>query len=322
MIMMFTFNDIIGQDSIIKELKESLVRQTISHAYIFEGPAGAGKSTLANVFCQAIVCEDNQHKPCGLCDACRRFEAGTHPDYKVIAPEKNTIGVDRIRELIDDIYINPYTADRKVYVIDQAQSMTVQAQNALLKTLENPPPYAVIILLTTSTDNLLPTVVSRCLIYKLKPVSLPHIEDILICRFNVSPGDAKKAASASGGIVGKAISVANDTAWQALWQSALNNLQNLIRDRWNVFFAVEEFLVQHKDDIDVILDCWADYIRGKLLDMEVSDFTLFRWSSIMEYMDAARKALASNANYQLTADVLLLNILEVVDDAHSSGSAF
>ncbi|WP_049783321.1 DNA polymerase III subunit delta' [Mahella australiensis] len=319
---MFTFDDIIGQDSIIKELKEALVRQTISHAYIFEGPDGAGKSTLANVFCQAVVCEDNQHKPCGVCGACRRFEAGTHPDYKVIAPEKNTIGVDRIRELIDDIYINPYMADRKVYVIDQAQSMTVQAQNALLKTLENPPPYAVIILLTTSADNLLPTVVSRCLIYKLKPVSLHHIEDILICRFNVSADDAKKAAAASDGIVGKAISIANDTAWQALWQSALNNLQNLIRDRWNAFFAVEEFLVQYKDDIDVILDCWADYIRGRLLNMEVSDFTLFRWSSIMEYVDAARKALASNANYQLTVDVLLLNILEVVDDAHSSGSAF
>ncbi|MDK2902391.1 MAG: polymerase subunit delta [Clostridiales bacterium] len=320
MIMMFTFDDIIGQDSIIKELKEALAHQTISHAYIFEGPAGAGKSTLANAFCQAIVCEE--HKPCGVCGACRRFEAGTHPDYKVIAPEKNTIGVDKIRELIGDIYINPYMADRKVYVIDQAQSMTVQAQNALLKTLEDPPPYAVIILLTTGADNLLPTVVSRCLIYKLKPVPLTHVEDILIRLFNASPGDAKQAAAASDGIIGKAISIINDSAWQALRRSALNNLQNIVRDRWDAFFAAEQFLVEHKDDIDAILDSWADFIRGKLLDAKVSDFTLFRWSSIMECVDAARKALASNANYQLTADVLLLNILEVVDNAHSSGSTF
>lgn len=308
----------------MRELKKSLAEQRIYHAYIFEGPDGIGKRTLADTFCKAIFCASREDVPCGRCDACRRFDADVHPDYKVIMPQKNVISIEQIRDLIEDIYKKPYISDRKVYLLSDAQTMTMQAQNALLKTLEEPPIYSVIILLTTNIDSLLPTVTSRCLIYKLKPLSASIIERVLIERFGVPSAVARSIAPFSDGVIGKALAMAKDDVSQMLRQNSIENLRSLIERRWDVLFSVESFFIEHKDDVDFILNCWADEIRGKILQQRtepLSGFTLIQWSSIMEYIDAARRAIASNANCQLAVDVLLLGILEVMDNAHSGRGA-
>lgn len=322
MITMYGFDDIVGQGFIINELKKSLSAGAIYHAYIFAGPEGIGKSALASAFAQGVLCKAKTDRPCGVCDACRRFLTGVHPDYKVIESKKSSIGIDAVREVIEDININPYMSDYKVYIIKNGENMTVQAQNALLKTLEDPPGYAVIIILASNIEKLLPTVVSRCLVYELKPVSTGKIEDFLLKKYNnISHEQAHEAAMLSEGIIGKALDVFNDDSLKSLSQGAIDVLLGLMAKGWDAFLDCEAFLFEHKDDADVVLDRWLDYAEEMACKKGLSQIEVFEWLDIAEKIIAAKQILKRNANYQLSMDILLLDILEVIDNAHSSGSA-
>ena len=151
------FGDIIGHEQIIEHFRSALKNHQVSHAYILNGENGSGKNMLAKAFAKALVCEAGYGDSCNMCRACHQFDSGNHPDVKWITHEKaNSIGVDEVREQINnDIVIKPYSSKYKVYIIDEAEKMTVQAQNALLKTIEEPPEYAVILFLTNTLDVLL-----------------------------------------------------------------------------------------------------------------------------------------------------------------------
>ena len=166
------FGDIIGHEQIIEHFRSALKNHQVSHAYILNGENGSGKNMLAKAFAKALVCEAGYGDSCNMCRACHQFDSGNHPDVKWITHEKaNSIGVDEVREQINnDIVIKPYSSKYKVYIIDEAEKMTVQAQNALLKTIEEPPEYAVILFLTNTLDVLLQTVRSRCIIMNLRSV--------------------------------------------------------------------------------------------------------------------------------------------------------
>lgn len=178
---MIRFNDIIGQEPIKKHLQTALAQNNVSHAYLFCGDSGSGRHTLAKAFARALLCEQPtpDHDACGHCKSCLQAASANHPDIRVITHEKFNIRVDEIREqLNNDIQIKPYSSKYKVYIIPDAHRMNEQAQNALLKTLEEPPAYAVIILLSDNESALLPTIVSRCITLQMKPVSEKDIADI------------------------------------------------------------------------------------------------------------------------------------------------
>ena len=174
---MGTFKDVVGHKDIINYIRNAVREDKVSHAYILNGERGAGKKMLANLFAATLLCEKGWPDPCNECHSCRQAESGNHPDIIKVTHEKpNSISVDDIREQVNNtIMIKPYQGPYKVYIIPQADMMTTQAQNALLKTIEEPPEYAVIMLLTENADTLLPTINSRCVMLKLR-----NIKDTLI----------------------------------------------------------------------------------------------------------------------------------------------
>ena len=169
---MLNFQEIIGHDQIKEHFQKAIEYNKVSHAYILTGEAGMGRKSLANAFALTLLCEKGKSEPCMECHACKQVLSGSHPDLIYVSHEKpGTIGVDDIRKQINDtIMIRPYSSYYKVYIVDEAEKMTIQAQNALLKTIEEPPAYAVILLLANNNTGLLPTITSRCVTLNFKPV--------------------------------------------------------------------------------------------------------------------------------------------------------
>ena len=176
------FHEIIGHDDVVNHLQNAIQMGKVSHAYIFNGEVGAGKKMLASAFAMALQCEKHGTDPCMECDSCKRALSKNHPDIITITHEKpNSIGIEDIRiQLIDDVSIKPYTGPYKIYILNEAEKLTLQAQNALLKTIEEPPAYAVILLLTSNADSLLPTISSRCVTLNLRPVKESDVKEYLM----------------------------------------------------------------------------------------------------------------------------------------------
>ena len=166
------FNNIIGHEEIIRHLKNAMKTGKVSHSYIFTGRPGSGKKLLATTYAMTLQCEQGGTEPCQKCDSCKKAMGKNHPDIIMVNHEKpGTISIDEIREqVIYDVAVKPYCSPYKIYIIPDAELMTVQAQNALLKTIEEPPEYAVIMLLTSNADAMLPTIQSRCVRLDLKVV--------------------------------------------------------------------------------------------------------------------------------------------------------
>ena len=166
------FKDVVGHKDIIQYIQTAVKQDKVSHAYILNGERGSGKKLLAKLFAQTLQCENGEEEPCYECHSCKQAVSGNHPDIIKVTHEKpNSIGVDDIRvQINEDIQVKPYNGKYKVYIVPDADMMTVQAQNALLKTIEEPPAYAVILLLTENAESLLPTICSRCVMLKLRNI--------------------------------------------------------------------------------------------------------------------------------------------------------
>ena len=187
------FQDIIGQEQICEHLQTALKLQKVSHAYIINGERNSGKKFIAQIFAMALQCTGEGEKPCQVCRSCRQALSENHPDIIWVTHEKpNSIGVEDIRTQVNnDIGIKPYQGPYKVYLMEEAEKMTVQAQNALLKTLEEPPEYGVIILMTSSLEALLPTIQSRCVLLNMRPVRDELVQKYLMEQLQVPDYRAK-----------------------------------------------------------------------------------------------------------------------------------
>ena len=171
------FSDVLGHEQTIAHMKSAIEANKVSHAYLLAGEKGSGKKMLAGIFARTLQCEAHGSEPCGKCHSCIQAESGNQPDIIYVTHEKpGSISVDDIRGQVNgDIQIKPYSSPYKIYIIDEAEKLTQQAQNALLKTIEEPPAYAIIMLLTANEGMLLPTIKSRCVTLTMKPVPLPLI---------------------------------------------------------------------------------------------------------------------------------------------------
>lgn len=196
-----------GNQALKQQLTAHSRGRGLAHAYILSGPRGIGKHTLANALAAAMVCTGGGEKPCGQCAPCRKAAAGIHPDLIRIAGEKGKdLTVAQVRQMRADAYIRPNEGERKVYLIEDAQSMNPSAQNAMLKLLEEGPAYAAFLLLADNADALLPTVRSRCEVLSLTPVTRQEGEHWLRRRFpQADPNEISAAAIRCGGVLGRAV---------------------------------------------------------------------------------------------------------------------
>lgn len=178
-----TFDEVVGQKHIIQTLKNAIVQDRIAHAYLFCGPRGTGKTSIAKIFAKMLNCEDKEHAPCGECLNCQMVQNGSHPDIIEIDAASNN-GVDEVRDLIDRVKYAPMQGTYKIYIIDEVHMMTTGAFNALLKTIEEPPAHVVFILATTEPNKVIPTIISRCQRFDFNKVSLQDLITRLqiICR--------------------------------------------------------------------------------------------------------------------------------------------
>ena len=197
------FETLLGNERLKENLINSLSRGRISHFYVISGPEGSGKHTLARLLSAAILCRDSE-KPCGRCGPCRKALEGNHPDVITVDdPEHKTVAVKLVRQAREDVFIRPNESDYKIYLFPQ--ELATEGQNALLKILEEPPPYGVFLLLTDNADKLLPTIRSRCTELALQALPLSVMERALGREFpEAAPEDIRAAAERSGGWLGQA----------------------------------------------------------------------------------------------------------------------
>ncbi|MCG9130275.1 DNA polymerase III subunit delta' [Candidatus Poribacteria bacterium] len=200
-------NPIIGHQQIVEQLQHTVASDRIAGAYLFVGPTGVGKETVARYFAQLIFCEQEAQPPivCGECLACRKVDSGNHPDLQFIRPEGSLLKIGQIRELQKQIIYEPLEAHRKVYILTDVERMNAEAENCLLKTLEEPPASSVLILLTSNIRALLPTTRSRCQILQFHPMPTQELTEILVERFSVAPEQATTLAITADGAIGKAL---------------------------------------------------------------------------------------------------------------------
>jgi DNA polymerase-3 subunit delta' len=318
--------DVVGQRRALNVFSKSLSNDRVAHACIIIGPDGIGKSILAMHMAAALLCTGS-NKPCGKCNSCSKAEKNIHPDIKVIASSKRSIGIDEVRDFIEEMYMKPYEGTRKVFIIKGAGTMTVQAQNAILKTLEEPPSDCVIIMLSESTEGLLDTILSRCQIIKLNRVSLDCIKDYLLEK-GIDREKADMASRLSDGIIGNALKYCDDSFLKFRGE-LIDTAKKMVRNNIVQSFELAEYFSKNKNDIDEIFDMLTIWFRDIIVLKHVRDKDLIinkdcydllveesgilsynRLDRIMDEIKNIRLKLKQNANYQLSIEVMLLNIQE------------
>ena len=328
---MARFRDIVGQEQIKEHLQNALMGKKVSHAYIINGEKSSGKEFIANVFAMSLQCEKEGAEPCQECRSCKQALSANQPDIiKVLHEKPGTISVDDIRAQINnDVAIKPYSSPYKVYIVNEAEKMTPQAQNALLKTLEEPPEYAVILLLTANVNSLLPTILSRCVVLNMKPVSDELVKKYLMEQLKVPDYKAEVCVAFARGNVGKAKSLASSEDFDNVKNEALSLLK-YIRDMelYEIVAAIKK-ISDYKLDVNDYLDIMAIWYRDILLFKATKDANhlVFREEiqairkaagrssyegieSVIKALDKAKSRLNANVNFELTMELLLLEIKE------------
>ena len=325
------FHDILGHEQIIAHLQNAIEEDKVSHAYIFNGPEASGKMMLAEAFAMALQCEGEGKRPCLECRSRRQAADHNQPDIIYVSHEKpNTIGVDDIRTQINnDIDIKPYSSRYKVYIVDEAQKMNQQAQNALLKTIEEPPAYAIILLLTTNADSFLQTILSRCITLNLKAVKEDKIKEYLMKHYQIPDYQADICAAFSQGNVGKAIQLASSEEFGELKASVLQLMKRLEDiDLYEMAGAVKqiaEYKLSVNDYFDLMMIWFRDvlYLKatndvdGLIFKDEVYDIkkqaakrSYQGIEIILKALEKAKIRLNANVNFDLVIELLLLTIKE------------
>ncbi|WP_024866152.1 DNA polymerase III subunit [Butyrivibrio sp. FCS014] len=346
---MADFSDIIDQEQMKEHMQHGLESGKISHAYIISGEKDSGKEFIAGIFAKALLCENREdrngyHEACNKCPSCIKAMSGSHPDLITLVPEKPTsIGVDDIRVKIrDDVMIKPYESRYKIYIIPEGEKMTPAAQNALLKTLEEPPSYIVIIILTSNINAFLPTIISRCIVLPMKPALDDSIRKFLMEQQGVVDYKASLCAAFARGNVGKALNLASNERFENLRTGTVEfmaKVKNLsiaeAMERLHTLLAAPEGeekaakkgidMGQYEDFMDVLIFLFRDFLvfkaTGDDSHLIFSDKVSYIRSatetctyegvgSMLKDLEIARNRVSSNVNIDLALELMLLGIKE------------
>lgn len=325
---MYTFEEIRGNTPLVEQLRRSAASGRSSHAYLFLGGAGAGKRLIANTFAKALQCE-GEKRPCDSCKSCHAFNHGNHPDVIYFQPLKNgkTYTIEDVREqLLETVDLKPFQYEKKIYIIEKADTLNIQSQNALLKTLEEPPAHAVFLLLAERAEAFLPTILSRVAVMKIRPLSAKTIADYLMQAGYLAEESHILSAYAQGRI-GQALELVEDEGFREMRQDILGKLEALpSMSEGDAYLLAKDFEV-YKNDLRFldIMELWyrdlltAKSLReeGYLIQRDKKD-AIFRAAKEPAALLAkkaaavrtARMRLAQNANFRLTMEVMLMDLKE------------
>ena len=325
---MYTFEEIRGNTPLVEQLRRSAASGRSSHAYLFLGGAGAGKRLIANTFAKALQCE-GEKRPCDSCKSCHAFNHGNHPDMIYFQPLKNgkTYTIGDVREqLLETVDLKPFQYEKKIYIIEKADTLNIQSQNALLKTLEEPPAHAVFLLLAERAEAFLPTILSRVVVMKIRPLSAETIADYLMQAGHLAEESHILSAYAQGRI-GQALELVEDEGFREMRQDILGKLEALpSMSEGDAYLLAKDFEV-YKNDLRFldIMELWyrdlltAKSLReeGYLIQRDKKD-AIFRAAKEPAALLAkkaaavrtARMRLAQNANFRLTMEVMLMDLKE------------
>lgn len=327
------FKDVVGHNHIIEYIQNAVLAGAVSHAYILNGERGSGKKTLARLFSMALQCQnrDEDGDACGKCPSCKQAINNNQPDIIRVTHEKpNTISVDDIREQVNnDIVIKPYSSPYKVYIIADADLMSVQAQNALLKTIEEPPEYVVIMLLTVNADTLLPTVRSRCVMLKLRNIRDQLVKKYLMEQIEIPDYKADLCTAFAQGNMGQAIMLATSEYFNEIKDEVIRLMTHIDEMELDELFAAVKKSADYKLSISDYLDLIAVWYRDVLIFKATKNINRVIFSDqlshiqkratkssyegigiILEALEKSKARLKANVSFDLVMELLLLTIKE------------
>lgn len=320
------YKDIIGHDLVVESLRRACKNNKMSHFYIFEGQQGLGKRSLAGVFAKTILCEKKGQEACNTCSSCYKFDIGTHPDFKEVFPDKDIIKKGQIDELIKFINSSPFESEKKLIIIDHAHLMNKEAQNGLLKSLEEPPEYIHIILVSEDTKNLLPTIRSRGQRIHFYPIEVDKIEDYLLNTLHAKKEIGSFLSKLSNGSLGRAILLSESEDFFKRRDWLLELIDSLTQKEGFRIFAAVDYFYSNKDYSQEMLELIVLWFRDLavykatgnisfvinkdkeefLLRQSFMDFE--RINDIIEKVQETSLNIQMNVNFQLAIETMLLKI--------------
>lgn len=319
------FSQVIGHREVIEHLQKGIQENKVSHAYILAGEQGSGKRLLADIFARTLQCQKGSIEPCGTCPSCIQAAGGNQPDIIYVTHEKASLGVDDIRNQVNgDVAIKPYSSPYKIYIIPDGEKMTEQAQNALLKTIEEPPEYAVFLLLTENINMFLPTILSRCVTLQLKPVEPKLIKKFLMEKKQIPDYLAELSAGFSQGNVGKAIRFASSEEFIERKQDTIHVLTHVDEMKnYEIMQFIKKMAEQKKDItdyLDLMLLWYRDVLlfkvtqdpNGLLFADEISnirkqaqDREYEKIEAIIQAIEKAKVRLKANVNFETAMELMI-----------------
>ena len=326
---MFSFSEIVGHEQIKEHMQAAIRDKKPFHAYLFQGEEGVGKEALARTFAAGLQCQsESADKPCKECVSCRQMESGNQPDVIWVTREKASLGVDEIREqLCNTMEIKPFSSPYKIYLVPEAEKMTEAAQNALLKTIEEPPEYGIVILMTSNISALLPTIQSRCLTMEFRPLSTAVVESYVKEHCQVPDYQARASAAFAQGNLGKAMRYAKSEDFIERKDHIISLLRHVEQMDLSEMLAVIKDLGTRKDEVRDYIDLMVLWYRDVLLFKATKDINqlLFQdeasyisreashrsYEKIEEILQAFEKAkvrLRANVNFDITMELMLLTL--------------
>lgn len=291
------FEKIIGNEPIKQMLEKTIQKETTSHSYLFIGIQGIGKKMVAIEFAKKILCIEKEQD--ATCKSCIEFESNNHPDFMCIKPEGNSIKIEQIRFLQKKIQEKPIIADKKVYIIDEADTMTLEAQNCLLKTLEEPPEFATLILIGSNENAFLTTIKSRCMILHFQPITNETIKQYMEENYGIT-NITQNHINLFQGSIGKAIALKDK---QTQYESIENMIDNLNQKDLIEVLKLAEPLYKAKEEIFEILE----YMNVLLLKQAKRNYL---YTNCIQIVENTKKRLKQNANYDMCIDNLVFNMWE------------
>lgn len=308
-----SFENIVGNTKIKQELKNVTNSNAISHSYLFVGEEGIGKKQIAREFSKMILCLSQEKENCNQCDSCIKFISNNNPDFIEISEDGNSIKIAQIRELQEKIYQKPIVSSRKVVIIDNSEKMTEEAQNSLLKTLEEPPEYIVIILITSNENKLLNTIKSRCL--KLSFVNIDSKEMLeYIDKNQEIQKPSQSILELCNGSIGRLIKINDnieeynqiDVITKDMISGRIPNVVKLI-NKYEVLYKSKEIIF---DLLDYMIAIVYSHIKKN------ADYRS-KFINIIGIINNAKTKLNSNTNYDMCIDEMLFKIWEEIDENNS-----